>query len=66
MTISIQESDWKYLRKRKVDMLATLCGRINEQSKDILNPSFRFFSKKVQNTDDFKDFKNLIIIISVT
>ncbi len=37
MTISIQESDWKYLRKREVDMLSTLCGRINEQSKDILN-----------------------------
>jgi len=37
MTISIQESDWKYLRKREGDMLSTLCGRINEQSKDILN-----------------------------
>ena len=37
MTISIQESDLKYLRKREVDMLSTLCGRINEQSKDILN-----------------------------
>lgn len=37
MTISIQEADWKYLRKRNKDMLSTLCGRINEQSKDILN-----------------------------
>jgi len=37
MTISIQESDWKYLRKREAEMLSTLCGRINEQSKDILN-----------------------------
>jgi hypothetical protein len=37
MTISIQESDWKYLRKREVEMLSTLCGRINEQSKNILN-----------------------------
>ncbi len=37
MTISIQESDWKYLRKRELDMLSTLFGRINEQSKDILN-----------------------------
>lgn len=37
MTMSIQESDWKYLRKREGDMLSTLCGRINEQSKDILN-----------------------------
>ncbi|MCK5835833.1 MAG: hypothetical protein KAH09_01085 [Desulfobacula sp.] len=37
MSISIPESDWKYLRKRKVDLLSTLCGRINEQSKDILN-----------------------------
>jgi hypothetical protein len=37
MTISIQESDWKYLRKRETDMLSMLCGRINEQSKDILN-----------------------------
>lgn len=36
MTISIQESDWKYLRKREAEMLSTLCGRINEQSKDIL------------------------------
>jgi len=34
MTISIQESDWKYLRKREVEMLSTLCGRINEQSKE--------------------------------
>lgn len=37
MTISVSESDWKYLRERKVDFLSTLCGRINEQSKDILN-----------------------------
>jgi hypothetical protein len=37
MTGPIQESDWKYLRKREVEMLSTLCGRINEQSKDILN-----------------------------
>lgn len=37
MTIQVSESDWKYLRERKVDFLSTLCGRINEQSKDILN-----------------------------
>ena len=35
-------------------------------TQKLLNPSFRFFSKKVQNTDNFKDFKNLIVIISVT
>jgi hypothetical protein len=40
MTISIQESDWKYLRKRNKDMLSTLCGRINEQSKNIINDQF--------------------------
>ena len=37
MTIQVSESDWKYLRERKVDFLSTLCGRINEQSKYILN-----------------------------
>jgi len=37
MNITIPESDWKYLRTIKENMLSTLCGRINEQSKDILN-----------------------------
>lgn len=37
MTLSIPETDWKYLRKIKAEMLATLCARINEQSKKILN-----------------------------
>ncbi|WP_457551473.1 hypothetical protein [Desulfobacula sp.] len=37
MTGPIPESDWKYLREREVDLLSTLFGRINEQSKDILN-----------------------------
>ena len=37
MSIAIPESDWKYLRTRKENMLSTLCGRINEQSKNTLN-----------------------------
>lgn len=41
MTISIPETDWKYLRKIKAGMLATLCGKINEQSKKILNTEDR-------------------------
>ena len=40
--------------------------RTSNSQVNILSPSFRFFSKKVQNTDNFKDFKNLIVIISVT
>ena len=33
----IPEKDWKYLRKIEPEMLATLCNRINEQSKAILS-----------------------------
>lgn len=33
----IPEKDWKYLRKIEPEMLATLCLRINERSKSILN-----------------------------
>lgn len=36
-TAQLPEKDWKYLRKMEAGMLATLCGRINEQSKKILN-----------------------------
>lgn len=37
MTITILESDWKYLKQIQTEMTTTLCSRINEQSKNILN-----------------------------
>ena len=40
MSVAIPEKDWKYLKTRKKDMLSTLCGKINKQSKDILNNKF--------------------------
>ncbi|WP_462270594.1 hypothetical protein [Desulfobacter sp.] len=42
----IPEKDWKYLRKIEPDMLATLCGRINERSKTILNEKDKSEYKK--------------------
>jgi len=56
MTISIQESDWKYLRKREVDMLSTLCGRVNEQSKEKLTPTQKAAKKKRQ-----KEYRTIFI-----
>ncbi len=36
MTFSPPERDWKYIRKIKNDLLASLCKRINDESMDIL------------------------------
>jgi len=42
----IPEKDWKYLKKIEPDMLATVCGRINERSKTILNEKDKSEHKK--------------------
>jgi hypothetical protein len=36
MAFSPPERDWKYMRKIKNDLLASLCRRINNESMDIL------------------------------
>ncbi len=36
MTFFSPERDWKYIRKIKNDLLASLCKRINNESMDIL------------------------------
>ena len=36
MGSSIPERDWKYLRKIQPEMLCSLCARINQQARDLL------------------------------
>ena len=58
MTISIQESDWKYLRKRETDMLSMLCGRINEQSKEKTNSGPQKAAKRKKQKEYMTIFIN--------
>ena len=55
---SISERDWKYLRSIEAELLATLCGRINQQAQEILHrphvpaaETYRQLYRHIQESD---------------